>query len=240
MRNKEHFRHELKYLISTDEKEVIRMRMKPLLRPDPHARKGGYMVRSLYFDDYWNSAHEEKDAGVFLRKKYRIRIYDGSDRFIRLERKKKVGSYIYKEAAPLTRDEAEDILQGKYDFLLKSPHALCREFYIECVCNLMRPRVIVDYEREPWIMDAGTVRVTFDTDVRAAVGSLNLFDTTLSALPVLEPGKLVMEVKFTQFLPQLVRELLPPRAAERAAVSKYVLCCEKTGYLNGFTYWWES
>ena len=91
----------------------------------------------------------------------------------------------------------------------------------------MRPRTIVDYEREPWIMDEGTVRITFDTDVRAAVGSYDIFDSTLPALSVLEPGKLIMEVKFTEMLPQILRNLLPPQAAEFTAVSKYVLCYEK-------------
>ena len=89
-------------------------------------------------------------------------------------------------------------------------------------------------------MDAGTVRITFETDVRAAVGSRDIFDSTLPALPVLEPGKLVMEVKFTEYLPQIVRNLLPPRAQELTAVSKYVLCCDKTAYMNGFAYWQET
>ena len=82
--------------------------------------------------------------------------------------------------------------------------------------------------------------ITFDSDVRAAVGGYDIFDATLPTLPVLEPGKLVLEVKFTELLPQLVRNILPPQAAEFTAVSKYVLCYEKTGYLNGFEYWYET
>lgn len=243
MRNeekKENYRNEWKYLISTSEKELLKLRLKPFLVADPHAKDGGYLIRSLYFDDYWNSAYEEKEAGVPMRKKYRIRIYNYSDASIKLERKKKFGSYIYKESAPLTRREVELILNGDYAFLLKSPYALCREFYIECTSHMMRPRTIVDYDREPWIMDAGTVRITFDSDVRAAVGGYDIFDATLPTLPVLEPGKLVLEVKFTELLPQLVRNILPPQAAEFTAVSKYVLCYEKTGYLNGFEYWYET
>lgn len=236
----EHFRNEWKYLISTSEKELLELRMKHLLKKDPHASDGGYMIRSLYFDDYWNSAYEEKESGVLMRKKYRIRIYDYSDRSIKLERKKKFGSYIYKESAPLTREEVEKILAGEYEFLLHSPYSLCREFYIECVSNMMRPRTIVDYDRVPWIMDTGTVRITFDCDVRAAVGGYDIFDPTLATLPVLEPGKLVMEVKFTELLPQIIRNLLPPQSAEFTAVSKYVLCYEKTRYLNGFEYWAEN
>ena len=241
MRNEgEHYRHELKYLISYADKAELAVRMAPVFQLDPHAQNGGYFIRSLYFDDYWNSAYEEKDAGVLLRKKYRIRIYNSSDRSIKLERKKKYGSWIYKESASLTREEFEAILAGDYGFLLHSPQSLCQEFYTECICNVLRPRVIVDYDREPWILDAGTVRVTFDSDVRAAVGSWDIFDPSLPTLPVLEPGKLVMEVKFTEFLPQIVRNLLPPRAQELTAVSKYVLCCDKTAYQHGFEYWKET
>lgn len=84
----ERYRHELKYLISYGEKAALETRMRPILQMDPHAGSGGYFIRSLYFDDYWHSAYEEKEAGVLLRKKYRIRIYDSSDRIIKLERKR--------------------------------------------------------------------------------------------------------------------------------------------------------
>lgn len=236
-KKKERFRNEWKYLISEAEKELIRIRLKPLIQLDAHARDGSYMIRSLYFDDYWNSAYEEKEMGVLMRKKYRIRIYNCEAKNIKLERKKKFGNYIYKEDAPLTEEETRMIIRGEYDFLLKSPHSLCREFYVECVSHLMRPCVIVDYDREPWVMDVGTVRITFDADVRAAVGDFDIFDKSLPAIPVLEPGKVVMEVKFTELLPQVIRAVLPPTSAEFTAVSKYVLCYEKTRYLRGFEYW---
>ena len=238
--NREHYRHELKYLISYGEKAAITSRMRPVFKLDPHAQNGGYLIRSLYFDDYWHSAYEEKEAGVLGRKKYRIRVYNANDKTIKLERKKKVGSWIYKESARLTRAEFEKILAGDYAFLLHSPQSLCREFYYECITNVLRPRVIVDYEREPWILNEGTVRITFDENVRAAIGGFDLFEESLPALGVLEPGKLVMEVKFTEFLPGIVQTLLPPKAQELTAVSKFVLCCDKTAYLHGFEYWNET
>ena len=148
---KEQFRHEAKYLIGLKEKALLTQRFESILHLDKHAQNGGYTIRSLYFDDYWNSSYEEKDAGILMRKKYRIRIYNFSDRSIKLERKKKFENYIYKEAAPLAREEVEKIIDGDYGFLLHSPYPLCREFYFECMTNVMRPRVIVDYEREPWV-----------------------------------------------------------------------------------------
>ncbi len=236
----ERYRNEWKYLIDTAQKELITKRLSPYLTLDKHAQNGGYMIRSLYFDDVYQSAYEEKDAGVLQRKKYRIRIYNCSDASIKLERKKKYGAYIFKEAAKLTREEVYKIIDGDYGFLLKSDKSLLREFYVECVSNMMRPRTIVDYDREPWVSDEGTVRITFDMDVRAAVGSFDIFDSTLPTLPCLEPGKCVMEVKYTEFLPQGVREILPDRASEFTAVSKYVLCYEKTEYMNSFKYWFEN
>ena len=48
---------------------MLMLRLKPFLQPDPHAGEGGYYIRSLYFEDYWNSAYAEKEAGVLMRKK---------------------------------------------------------------------------------------------------------------------------------------------------------------------------
>lgn len=234
------FRHELKYLINEGDHALLKSRMSRVFLPDPNAVGGEYMIRSLYFDDFWNSAAEEKDMGVFDRKKYRIRIYNCSDSHIRLERKTKRGNYIYKESGRLTHEEVDRILNGDYEFLLHSESPICREFYVECMCRVMRPRVIVDYDREPYIMDAGTVRLTFDKRVRAGVLTDNIFDPDLPTIDCLEPGKMVLEVKYTEFLPRIVQDLLPTRAAEYTALSKYVLCYEKTAYLRQQSYWEET
>ena len=225
------YRHEWKYVISYSDMLAIRQRMSAIAQPDPHATDGKYLIRSLYFDDYYGSAYEEKDSGVFARKKYRIRVYNCSDTSIKLERKKKLGSYIYKESASLSKEEFYRIIQGDYDFLLKSDKKLCREFYFEVISNVMRPRLIVDYDRTPFVMDAGTVRITFDKNVRAAVGGFDIFDRDLPVLPAMDPEKLILEVKFTEFLPKIVKDLVAPCSSEKVAASKYVMCYDKTAYL---------
>ncbi len=231
------YRHELKYLISYPEFEGLRRRMLPYFSLDPHAEDGEYMIRSLYFDDVHNSAYEEKGMGVFFRKKYRIRIYNCTDQSIKLERKKKQGSFIFKESAKLTKEEVYRIIDGDYDFLLRKERNLLKEFYFECISNMMRPRTIVDYERVPFIMDEGTVRITFDKKVRAAVGSFDIFDDSLPTLSALPDEKLIMEVKFTEYLPSIVKDMITLRGSELVAASKYVMCCDKTAYLNGAEYY---
>lgn len=227
----EQYRHELKYLINYSDYEGMRLKMLPYFQIDKNAIDGEYLIRSLYFDDYYNSAYEEKMMGVCMRKKYRIRIYNCSDSVIKLERKKKFGNYIYKESASLTKDEFYSLINGDYEFLLKSDKQLCRELYIECMCNVLRPRVIVDYDRTPFIMDSGTVRITFDKKVRAAIGGFDIFDSGLPTLSAMDPDKMILEVKFTEFLPKIVNDLLPPRQSEMVAASKYVMCCDKTAYM---------
>ncbi len=72
-----------------------------------------------------------------------------------------------------------EILQGDYEFLLKSPLNLLQIFYHECMSNFMRPRIVVDYEREPYIMEAGDVRITFDKNVRAGLKGFDIFDNSM-------------------------------------------------------------
>lgn len=229
---KRRFRNEWKYFLPQWEYAALRQRFDVIMEHDANAMDGGYMIRSLYFDDYWNSAYEQKMAGVYDRKKYRIRIYNCEDKVIKLERKLKNGNYIFKESASLTREETERIIAGDYEFLLKNPQPLCREFYFECMANCMRPRVIVDYEREPFILDMGEVRITFDSHVRAAAGTFDIFDPGLVSYEVLEPGRVILEVKFTEFLPKVVKDLLPSSREEFSAISKYTLCYEKVNHLT--------
>lgn len=224
---KRQFRNEWKYYLSLWDAAAMRKRLAAVVAHDANAVDGGYTIRSLYFDDYWDSSYHDKIDGVQHRTKWRVRIYNYSDRTIKLERKAKDGAYIHKQSASLTRDEFERIIDGDYGFLLRSPQPLCREFYGECMFKLLRPKVIVDYEREPFTYDPGTVRITFDQNLRAAAATGDIFDPDLPTYSAVPYGKTIMEVKFTQMYPQFIKELMPPGAHDLSAISKYVLCYER-------------
>ena len=220
-------RHELKYIISEPQKEAVVQRLLQIASRDAHAENGRYFIRSLYFDDIWEQAYEEKLAGTNTRKKYRIRIYNHEDTLIRLECKRKSGQYINKISAKLSRKETEQILCSDLSFLLKREEEVCRDFYIECMTNRMHPTVIVDYDREPFVYPYGDVRITFDSHVRAGVLSDDLFDPKLPVIEVLEPHTLIMEVKFTEYLPKVIQDVLWVEDSIPVAASKYVMCLEK-------------
>jgi hypothetical protein len=225
------YRNELKYLIKYHDYAFIKMRLKQILALDPNVDSGeSYHVRSLYFDDYYNTAYNDKYAGVLNRAKYRIRMYNFSASTTHLERKIKTGAYNSKQTAAMTAEDVHCVLQGDYEFLLQSPHNLLKVFYHECISNLMRPRVVVDYDREPYTLEAGDVRITFDKGIRAGIEGFDIFDTEMPTIEALPPDLLIMEVKFTEFLPNIIRTILPSEAADYTAVSKYILACDKTMY----------
>ncbi len=208
-------------------------RFLPVMKQDAHSGEFGYTIRSLYFDDIWQNAYVEKMAGTFARKKYRIRIYDFSDKVIKLECKEKQGSYIHKTSASLTREEFEKIINGEFGFLLQRKEPLCKEFYLECMTKGMRPMVMVDYERTAFVVETGDVRITFDSHVRSGFMSNDIFDANLPTYEVLEPNILIMEVKFTEALPEYVRRLVVPKNQIHTAASKYTMCVDKKRELTG-------
>ncbi len=227
-------RQELKYFIRYSDRDLLKYRFAGLMQRDRNVGANGeYKIRSLYFDDYWNSAYETKLMGTQKRYKYRIRIYNDSDTVINLERKLKHNSYTAKDKAALTKNEVYSILEGRYAFLRDNSRPLLREFYYECVAKVLRPQVIVDYEREPFVFNPGDIRITFDRCIRAGNTSFDIFDKKLPTVETMAPGCLVMEVKFSGFLPKMIKKALPTGTSEYTSVSKYILCCDKRIHLYG-------
>ena len=220
------FRHELKYYISEADYYLLRNSLNCLLKHDGNAGENGdYYIRSLYFDDYKNSALVDKLSGIENRKKYRIRIYALSDSFIRLERKNKTKDYISKDNLVLTREEYDKIVAGDIEFLIKKESQLAKDFYYEIKTKNLKPAVIVDYVREAYVHPIRNLRITFDKVVKSGRYSTSIFDQNVPLATVLPPGTVVLEVKFQKGLPDyLVGVLNTVLASQRSAISKYALC----------------
>ena len=219
------FRHELKYQIGQHHYHILRQRLSKLLEHDKHAGPDGeYHIRSLYFDDVSNSALHDKQGGISDRAKYRIRIYNFSDQVIHFEKKIKKQDYIAKLKEPLTRQLYNSLIYGDYKPLLEQNKPLLQEIYYLAEHKLLRPKVIVDYVREPFICSNGNVRITFDKNLRSGQHNLQLFDQSAPTVPVLDNGSLIMEVKYDEYLPEVIRSSLQLEGLIRQAASKYVIC----------------
>ena len=123
------FRHEVKHEISLSDYYVLRQRLGVVAKPDIHGENGSYRVRSLYFDDAYDTALKEKINGVNLREKFRLRFYDGDVTYIRLEKKSKINGLCQKVYAVLDIKDAQKILKGDIRWMLDSETVLLRELY---------------------------------------------------------------------------------------------------------------
>ena len=216
-------RHELKYNVNNAQYYLLSRKLRAVLKPDKHAGPDGrYHIRSLYFDDFRNTALFEKHAGVSRRKKYRIRIYNLNDDVIKLERKSKIDYYISKETVNLTREQADRIIAGDIAFLAKSENCLLRAFYLECRRNILRPNVIVDYYREAYVYSVGNVRLTFDIDLHTGLNSTDLFNEDTLTIGISD-YPIIFEIKYDNVLPEMVRRLLPGTIKPWQAIGKFVI-----------------
>ena len=226
-------RHELKFLITRTQYEVLHRTLTAAMRLDPNAEKNGgsYHIRSLYFDTVFDDALFDKIAGVKDRDKYRIRIYNLSDKGIFMECKTKVGNLISKRSAQIPRDLAEQLISADPSGLENTKSGLLRDVYREMRTRLLHPVVIVDYEREAYLHPAEEVRITLDMRVRSGLNSIDLFNPHVPTVPVMDHDETILEVKFNRVLPPHLRDLLSfacPEAVQ-TAVSKYTLCRQYEG-----------
>ena len=218
-------RHELKYYINELEYNYLNSRLKVITRIDENTDENGeYHVRSLYFDDISNSSYNQKEGGVFQRKKYRIRIYNKSDSVILLEKKEKFDKYISKSNRLINKVFYNKLINNDLNIkdFLKDEFLL--EFYTEIKMNSLKPVVIVDYIREPYIYSSGNVRITFDKKLQTVINSYDIFDSSsVTTSPIIDGG-IILEVKYDDYLPEFIRRELRMERHQQMALSKYTIC----------------
>ena len=141
-------RHELKFFINNEHYYLLSHALDRTLNRDPNGDENNeYHIRSLYFDTVFNDALFDKLDGSKDRDKYRIRIYNFSDRVIKLECKTKIGTLISKRSLSIPRDLCEQLMAGDPAGLETTRSGLLNDVYREMTIHLLRPVVLVDYVR---------------------------------------------------------------------------------------------
>ena len=227
------YRHEYKYVISGGCYHILRGRLKAAMKPDPHGKNGVYRISSLYFDDIYRTAYNDKIMGLDVRKKYRIRFYGLSADYIRLEVKEKKGDMVCKRSVPLSREEYDAIISGDRRFLGEERFldTAGEEFYLSDRTVMLSPTVLVDYVREAYICAAGNVRITFDMSLKTSA-ELDVIGGRPDFYNVFDNGGIILEVKYDSFIPMYIQELLSGVPLNRESVSKFVLCADKKLEVN--------
>lgn len=218
------YRNEVKHEINAGDKAAIIANLRAVASPDPHVGKDGrYLIRSLYFDNLYDKALREKIDGVNEREKFRIRYYNGDTSFIQLEKKVKRGGLGYKVSARLTAQEAQRIVDGDTQWMATSGCGLIIELYSKMKSQGLRPSVIVDYTRTPFVYKPGNVRVTIDENIRTGLKCVDFLNPNCVTIPAGDPA-MILEVKWDEYLPSVIRHAVHLKGRRCGAFSKYERC----------------
>lgn len=215
------YRNELKYAITPADRAVICANLRAVAKLDAHVGvRGYYSVRSLYFDNICDKALREKLDGVNEREKFRLRMYDGDQRLIHLEKKVKRGGLGCKISTTITAIEAKRLIDGDTAWMPSSGRGLVLELYAKMKAQGLRPKTIVDYERVPFVYAPGNVRVTIDYNIRTGLRCTDFLNPGCVTIPA-SASPLVLEVKWDDYLPSIIRRAVQVKNRRAAAFSKY-------------------
>jgi SPX domain protein involved in polyphosphate accumulation len=219
------YRNEFKFFINAHQKNMMANKLSKICQRDPFSDpEGGYLISSLYFDDYNQSAFFDKVSGIKDRKKFRIRVYNYQPDVIKLERKIKRDTVTEKSHVQISKEEYDSLVRGDVSFLGHKDDAVAKDFYLYYRTKNLRPRVVVEYRREAFIYEYGDVRITFDSFLRAGVFQKDLFSDgyMISAIP---HDQIILEVKYTGYFPDVIRNIIQIENLQWQSNSKYAKCC---------------
>lgn len=218
------YRHELKFMVSELTLEKLRYRLSAVMELDKNQQAESYMIRSLYFDDYYDKCLNENEGGTDDRYKYRIRMYRGNANYINLEKKYKYRTMTKKVAQQVDETFVNKIMaEGGTE----NSGSLTMELYADYLKSGMRPKCIVEYDRCAFVEPVGNVRVTFDMNLRGSSDVNRFLDYSEDfTIPVLPTGTHILEVKYDEVLPRHILQLVDTNELQRQSISKYALVRE--------------
>lgn len=227
-----HYRHEYKYPLTNGQILIEDAKISAIASKDVHVgQEGFYNIRSLYFDDYENSCYMDNENGVDERSKFRLRIYNHSSERITLELKEKHRGRTSKRSCRISEKQCRQLMKGQIPENIEPSQEVLHKLAYLMAVRFMKPAVIVDYDRVPYVyrLEDANVRVTFDKNI-TSVSNVNAFlDEKVYGRGVMPVGQALMEVKFDSFLPDEVYRLLQLDGLTASTFSKYYLCRKLKG-----------
>jgi len=224
------YRVEDKYVVYEDQLAYIRMQLQDFVSLDPNMKGDSYLIRSIYFDDMFNSCMAENESGINSRHKYRIRTYDNDPSLIKLERKGKQNGFTTKESAIIDRELVEKYMAcadsatrvTAVDITInKDTPPLLKQLYADSRIRAMSPVNIVEYERTAYVDPRGNVRITIDRNIGGSTRLERFFEDDIYSIPALPAGAHILEVKYDEFIPDHIRAVIDTGGLSRTSFSKY-------------------
>ena len=199
------------------------------MQQDSHTvENGSYSIRSLYFDDYYNRCMKENENGTDPREKFRIRIYNHSSDRIMLECKRKERGKTLKTSCPLSVEQTKELMAGRVLPDIANQHPVLQKLTLRMLTRKMKPVIIVEYDRVPFVYKNGNVRITLDMNISSSKDIMSFLDEKISRRPVMPSGHHLLEVKYDEYLPDFIYRNIQLMNLKQTAFSKYYICRKYT------------
>ena len=219
------YRHEYKYRVDSCQAALLEARASAILQRDPHvAESGSYVIKSLYFDDYQDSCFWENEDGYNVRSKFRIRYYDDNIGYIRLEKKSKKNGMTRKESCVISEEMCRSFMAGQIPQVKEDMPQIMKELFTEMRLRNLIPKVIVIYERRPYIYSAGNIRITFDKNIASSNDIAHFLSSEMVLRPVMAKGESLLEVKWDEVMPEHIYYYMALDEISWTSFSKYYWC----------------
>ena len=222
------FVSEIKFLIDQPAAQRIREWARVHLSPDPYGTgpfSDEYHTTSLYLDTQQLDVFHRR--GSFGRAKYRVRRY-GDDSTLFLERKLKNRGLLHKRRTAVEVEALDRLTMADAGARDWRGHW----FHRRLLARQLRPICEISYLRTARVMlnDEGPVRLTIDEAVQARPAEELRF-AMAPGVPALE-RQCILEFKYRQSPPALLKQLVAQFTLEPQPVSKYRLSVEALGLVN--------
>lgn len=212
-------RHELKYMLTFEQKERVIQAMEPYMSLDDYGRTS---IRNIYFDTDNYRLIRHSIEGLGYKEKLRIRSYGKAepDSAVFVELKKKYQSIVYKRRISLPEDTAMKWARGE----CRCPKTtqISKEIdYFLAYYETLRPAVFLSYEREAfYAKDQTDFRVTFDDTILCRMEDLSLKAENYGT-PLLPENMTLMELKCSASIPLWLVHILSKEHIYKTSFSKY-------------------
>ena len=212
-------RYELKYMLTTAQKEIIVKAMEPYMLLDSFGR---HNIRNLYLDtDSYRLIRRSIEKPRY-KEKLRIRGYTDldPDTAVFVEVKKKYKHVVYKRRLSMPESDALQWISGHSPSPVKSQIANEVDYFLHFYGNLA-PKVFLSYDREAYYSKNGDdFRVTFDDHILCRQEELTLKSEAWGT-PILEDGLVLMELKVSGGIPLWMTKVLSENHIYKTSFSKY-------------------
>ena len=211
-------RYELKYLLSAEQTEFLRERLKGHMEVDQYGKSS---IASLYYDTPTYQLIRTSVEKPLFKEKIRLRSYGlaTEESPVFLELKRKAEGIVYKRRVQTTIPLVEKFFAGEGDICaggqINREITAFRDHYRDLV-----PACLIIYDRVAFFEPGGDLRLTIDHDPRYRAERLDL-TSSMEGISLLPPGGTILEIKVQEAMPLWLASILSEGRIYKTSFSKY-------------------